>query len=209
MTVEQFRKFPQKFLPAVILITSLSGCGVPGEQSQIFGVGLSPALLTITQAVIFILMVLGLFSLLTYIIPGLTVIWLCALVYAMLTGLTWQSGILFALISLLMIFGNTLDQFFMGGRAKKSGASWSSVILSMLAAIIFSFLFPPFGGLIAALLLLFVLEFIRLKDWRKAGGSAKEMAIGCATAIAARFGVGMVMIGVWVLWVWLAGDLPF
>lgn len=209
MREETYPKFLPHILRLSILSTALTGCGTPGEQTQIFGVGLSPTLLTITQAVIFILMVLGLLSLLTYIIPGLTVIWLCAFVYGLLTGLTWLSGILLAVISLLMLFGNTLDQFFMGGRAKKSGASWSSVVLSMIAAIIFSFLLPPFGGLIAALLVLFVLEFIRLKDWRKAGGSAREMAIGCATAIAARFGVGVVMIGVWVLWVWLAGDLPF
>jgi len=204
-----YRKLPYSPLLLPLLSTALTGCSRTGGLSQIFGVGLPPTLLTVTQAVIFILMILGLFSLLTYIIPGLTIIWLCALVYALLTGLSWLSGIFFGIISLLMVFGNTLDQFFMGGRAKKSGASWSSVILSTIAAIIFSFLLPPFGGLIAAMFVLFVLEFIRLKDWRKAGSSAKEMAIGCATGIAARFGVGIVMIGVWVLWVWLAGDLPF
>jgi uncharacterized protein YqgC (DUF456 family) len=209
MRKSPYGKFPHFSLLLPLLSTTLTGCSGTGGLSQIFGVGLPPTLLTVTQVVIFILMILGLFSLLTYIIPGLTIIWLCALVYALLIGLTWPSGILFGIISLLMIFGNTLDQFFMGGRAKKSGASWSTIILSTIAAIIFSFLLPPFGGLIAAMFVLFVLEFIRLKDWRKAGGSTKEMAIGCATAIAARFGVGIVMIGVWVLWVWLAGDLPF
>ena len=209
MRESTYKKFLHSLPQLHLLSTALAGSGAAGGQTPILVVGLPPTLLTITQAVIFILMILGLLSLLTYIIPGLTVIWLCALVYGLLTGLTRLSVILFVVISLLMVFGNTLDQFLMGGRAKKSGASWGSVILSTIAAIIFSLLMPPFGGLIAAMFVLFVLEFIRLRDWRKAGGSTKEMAIGCATAVAARFGVGLVMIGVWMLWVWLAGDLPF
>ena len=187
----------------------LAGCSAETGANLLDGVGLSPALSIVLQIVIFVLMVLGLFSLLIYIIPGLTVIWISALVYGVITGFSWQSSIFFGIITILMIFGNTLDQLLMGAKAKKSGASWGSIVPAMAAALIFSFLLPPFGGLIAAMIVIFTLEFIRLKNWREAGGSTKEMAIGCATAIAARFGIGLVMIAVWVIWVWQAGDLPF
>ena len=151
----------------------------------------------------------GLVSLFTFVMPGLTIIWLSALAYGLLTGFTLVSGICFALITLLMIFGNIVDQLLMGAKAKQSGASWTGVILSTIAAFVFSFLWPPFGGIIAAMLVLFVFEFIRLRDWRKAGGTTKEMAVGCASAAVARFFIGLVMIGLWVAWVWQSGELPF
>lgn len=186
----------------------LSGCSAL-TAPFISGTELSPAALLVVQVVIAAVMSAGLVSLFTFVIPGLTIIWLSALAYGLLTGFNLASGICFALITLLMIFGNVVDQLLMGAKAKQSGASWTGVILSTIVAFIFSFLWPPFGGIIAAMLVLFVFEFIRLRDWRKAGGTTKEMAVGCASAVVARFFVGLVMIGLWVVWVWLSGKLPF
>ena len=83
------------------------------------------------------------------------------------------------------------------------------MVVSMLAALVFSILFPPFGGLVAALIVLFAIETVRLKNWRQAGESTKEMAIGCASAVVARFGIGMVMIGLWLVWLYLSNSWPF
>ena len=123
-------------------------------------------------------MLLGLVGLFFVVIPGLTIIWMGALIYGILIGFEPLSIFLFIIITLLMIFGNMLDQLVMGAKAKKSGASWTSVLIFTAAAFIFSLLFPPFGGLIAALAALMILEMMRLKDWRKAAASSKEMTIG-------------------------------
>ncbi|MCJ7518746.1 MAG: DUF456 domain-containing protein [Anaerolineaceae bacterium] len=186
----------------------LSSCSV---QKALFipGADLSPAALIVAQVIIAAVMSTGLVSLFTLVIPGLTIIWLSALAYGLLTGFTLVSGIFFALITLLMIFGNVVDQLLMGAKARQSGASWTGVILSTIAAFVFSFLWPPFGGIIAAMLVLFVFEVIRLRDWRKAGGTTKEMAVGCASAVVARFFIGALMISLWVIWVWQSGKLPF
>jgi uncharacterized protein YqgC (DUF456 family) len=139
----------------------------------------------------------------------LTIIWLAAMVYGLLAGFNLTSGLIFLGITLLMIFGNLVDQLRLGARAKASGASWAGVGASMLAALIFSILFPPFGGLVAALIVLFTFEMLRLRNWRRAGESTKQMAIGCASAVVARFGIGVVMIGLWLLWLQLSGAWPF
>ena len=173
------------------------------------GADLSPAALVVAQVVIAAVMSTGLVSLFTLVIPSLTIIWFSALAYGLLTGFTLVSGIFFALITLLMIFGNVVDQLLMGAKARQSGASWTGVILSTIAAFVFSFLWPPFGGIIAAMLVLFVFEVIRLRDWRKASGTTKEMAVGCASAVVARFFIGVLMISLWVIWVWQSGKLPF
>lgn len=191
---------------ALILTACASGAG---SSNLLGGVEMSAGVLLTVQIVVLVVMLLGLFSLLIVIIPGLTIIWLAALVYGLLTGFDLTSGLIFLGITLLMIFGNTVDQLLMGARAKKSGASWTGVMVSMLAALVFSILFPPFGGLVAALVALFTIETVRLKNWRQAGESTKEMAIGCASAVVARFGIGLVMIGLWVLWLYLSNRWPF
>jgi hypothetical protein len=194
------------FIPVVL---GFSGCSAQGDFSLTSGIEMTPALLAIVQVTAALVMVAGLFSLFLFVIPGLSVIWLAALAYGLLTGFDLTSGVLFLIITLLMAFGNIVDQLFMGAKAKQSGASWKSVILSMLAAFIGSLIFPPFGGIIAALAVLFVFEYLRLRDLRKASDSTGQMAIGCATAAVARFFIGIVMIALWVIWVWQSGKLPF
>ncbi len=118
-----------------------------------------------------------------------------------MTGFNWVSGILFVLITGLMLFGMVVDNIIMGQRARQQGASWIAIAVSMVAGVVFSFLLPPFGGLIAALIGLFVVEFIRLRNWRHAFNSTKSMAIGCGWAQLIRFGLGILMIALWFIWI--------
>ncbi len=194
--------------PILSLLALSSGCSNQGLLLPA-GKALPQAVFAAVQIVTAALMITGLVSLFTFIIPGLTIIWLAALAYGLLTGFSVFSIISMVIISLLMVFGNMVDQLLMGAKAKQSGASWTGVILSTIATFVFSFLWPPFGGMIAGMLVLFVFEFIRLRDWRKAGGSTKEMAFGCASAVVVRFFIGLVMIAVWVIWVIQSGKLPF
>ena len=203
---EKILKRSQSFLLAALLLTA---CSAEQLQGTIGGIELSEAVLVTLQIVIFAVMLIGLFSLVLVVVPGLTIIWLAALVYGILTGFDINSGLIFGAITVCMVIGNSLDQILMGAKAKSSGASWTSIGVSMAAAFVFSLLFPPFGGLVAALIALFILELIRIKNWRKAGDSTKEMTIGCATAVLARFAVGVLMIASWALWVWLSGEWPF
>jgi uncharacterized protein YqgC (DUF456 family) len=146
-------------------------------------------------------MVLGLLSLLVVIVPGLTIIWAAILVYFIMVGYTWQGLIIFIVCTLLMLGGNLVDNFFLAGGARKSGASWLSIGVMLVCAIVGSILWPPIGGLILALVGLMVVEIIRIKDFAQAARSAGGILKGLALSIAARFGIGVVMIGLWLLWV--------
>jgi uncharacterized protein YqgC (DUF456 family) len=192
--------FFRRTFPLLGLTLILTACAADAGSSTWGGINMSSGVLLTVQIVVLVVMLLGLVSLVAVVIPGLTVIWIAALVYGLLTGFNLTSGLIFLGITLLMIFGNTVDQLLMGASAKKSGASWGSVVASMVAALVFGILFPPFGGLAAALILLFIIEVIRLKNWRQAGESTKEMAVGFGRAVVARFGIGLVMIGLWLLW---------
>ncbi len=154
--------------------------------------------------VLAVIMGVGLLGLLFYIIPGLTIIWLAVLVYGIVAGFNVWSGILFGVITLLMLGGNLIDNLFMGAQAKKTGASWLSIIVALVAGIAGTFILPPFGGLIFAAVGILVVEWIRKKDLTEGAKSAGGILKGCGLAVVIRFGIGILMIGLWVVWViWL------
>jgi uncharacterized protein YqgC (DUF456 family) len=154
--------------------------------------------------VIAVVMGVGLVGLLFYIIPGLTIIWLAALAYGIVTGFTASSGILFAVITVLMLVGNLVDNLFMGKEARRSGASWSAILVALVAGIAGTFILPPFGGLLFAAAGILVFEWIRRRDFKEGLKSTGGILKGCGLAVVARFGIGVVMILLWAAWVaWL------
>jgi hypothetical protein len=154
--------------------------------------------------VLAVVMGIGLFGLMLYVIPGLTIIWLAILAYGIVSGFSPVTGILFAVITLLMIGGNLIDNLFMGAEAKKTGASWVSVIIALAAGIAGTFIWPPFGGLLFATLSILVVEWVRKRDLKEGAKSAGAIIRGCGFATIARLGIGVLMIGLWVAWVlWL------
>lgn len=164
---------------------------------------IEPVALGAFRLVILAVMLFGLFSLLIPVLPGLVIIWVPALIYGLVTGFNWVSGIFFAVITLLMIAGSLVDNVIMGAKAREQGASWLAIGVALAAGVAGSLIFPPFGGLIAALIGLFAVELFRLGDLQKAVASTRSMAIGCGWAAVVRFGMGLVMIllwGAWVLW---------
>ena len=151
------------------------------------------------QSLVLAVMIAGLLTLLVPVLPGLVIIWIPSLVYYLVTGFDLTAIILFVFITILMIVGNLVDNVLMGGSARAKGASWLAIGAALVASLVGSFVWPPFGGLIGALLVLFAVEYFRLKDWRQALDSTTSMAMGCGWAVVARMGIGVVMIALWIL----------
>lgn len=138
------------------------------------------------------------------ILPSLVIMWAAAGVFAIIDGLNTTSGILFAIITVLMIIGSTVDNLFMGASARKTGASWTTITIALVAGLAGSIAWPPLGGIIVSLIALFGLEYLRVHDWRKAFDSTRSMAVGCGWAVVARFGIGVVMVALFAGWVFFA-----
>ncbi len=153
--------------------------------------------------VLAVIMAIGLFSLLFYIIPGLTIIWLAILVYGLVSGFNLASGILFGVITLLMIGGNLIDNLLMGSEARKTGASWISILVALVAGVAGTFLLPPFGGLLFAAIGILIVEWIRKKNLKDGLKSTGGILKGCGLSVVSRFLIGVVMIGLWGIWLWL------
>lgn len=163
---------------------------------------LKPGLMAL-QWIALTVMLVGELGLLTTILPGLTIIWLAALAYWLAAGFNWVSGVIFGILTVLMVGGNLADNVIMGASARQTGASWLAVLLALAGGVIGSLVWPPFGGLAAALLLLFAVEFFRLRNWRQALRSMRSMAAGCGWAVVVRMLIGAIMILLWFIGVFV------
>ena len=154
----------------------------------------------ILRGVVLTIMVLGMIVI--PILPGLVIIWVAALAYGLIAGFGVLGWIMFAIITLLMLAGSILDNVLMGTSAHKKGAPWWVILIAMVAAIAANFLLPIIGGILGGLLVLFLIEWLRLRNWRTALDSMKGMLIGWGWAFVFRFIIGMIMIGLWLIWAW-------
>jgi len=157
----------------------------------------------LTKAVVLSTMLFGLLGLVVPVMPGLVIIWLAALGYGIVEGFGTLGWVMFAIMTILMLGGSFVDNIFMGAKARTSGASWISIAVALVAGIVGNFVVPVIGGLLAALLALFIAEWIRRRDWKEALTATKGMVIGCGWAFVIRFIIGVVMIGLWFIWAWL------
>src|SRR5690242_7534889 len=155
---------------------------------------------------LFVLLV-GLLGLVMPVFPGLTVMWLGTLVYALIqnaaghmTGWKW---FLFGLITILMLVGNIADNIIIARKMRDKYVPWSSIFWAFAAGIVASLFFTPLIGLVAAPAGLFLAELSRLKLRTAAVDSTKAYMVGWGWAFGARFLIGSVMIGCWMVWAWV------
>jgi uncharacterized protein len=152
-------------------------------------------------------LVVGLLGLIIPVFPGLTVMWLATLFYALVQwgngAMPWWDWLLFALITLLMIGGNVVDNIIIASKMRGHAIPWKSIILSYVVGIVVSLFLTPLIGLVAAPLSLLGWEYLRLRDRNLAFESARVYMIGWGTSFAARFGIGILMLIFWMLWAWL------
>lgn len=142
----------------------------------------------------------GLVGLIVPIFPGIVVIWLATMVYGIVVGFSTVGIIIFVVLTVLMIAGTMADNFLMAAGSRTGGASWWTIAAGLLAGTIGTIVFPPFGGLIAAPLVILLIEFLRVREinqaWRATGG----LVVGWGMSFFVRLGIGILMLLLWLLW---------
>ena len=152
-------------------------------------------------------LIVGLLGLVVPIFPGLVIMWLGTLGYAVLqsaagnmTGWKW---VIFGIITLLMITGSIADNMIIARKMRDKYVPWSSILFAFAASLVTSLFFTPLIGLVAAPVGLFLAENRRLKNNEAAIDSTKAYMIGWGWAFGVRFLIGLVMIGFWMIWAWV------
>jgi len=161
----------------------------------------------ILESLTLFVLLAGLFGLLIPVFPGLTIMWIGTLVYAIVQSIngemTWGDWVLFTLVTLLMIGGNIVDNIIIAKHVRDKDVPWSSILWAFAAGIIVSLFFTPIVGMIASPLGLYLAEWRRLKEKQAALNNTKAWMTGWGWSLAARFGIGFMMIVFWGLWAWL------
>jgi uncharacterized protein YqgC (DUF456 family) len=161
----------------------------------------------VLQAFVLFALVFGLLGLLVPVFPGLTVMWLATLVFAIVQAGVGQMAVidwvLFALITVFMLVGNIIDNIIMARHMRDRAIPWSSIMFGYTAGLVASIFLTPLAGLAASPLGLYAAEYWRLKDRKLAFASTKAYMTGWGWSLAARFGIGLVMLIFWMLWAWL------
>jgi uncharacterized protein YqgC (DUF456 family) len=150
--------------------------------------------------IVLVIMLVGLFGLVIPIFPGIIIIWLAALAYGLITGFYPLAWILFAVITVLFLVGFTIDNILMNAKAHQAGASWSSLVLGIIAGILGTILLPPLGGLITTPVVVLLVEYLRQHDIKRAWHALRGMLIGWGASFVVRFLIGLVMIALWLVW---------
>jgi len=161
----------------------------------------------VLQTLTLFVLILGLVGLIVPVFPGLTVMWIATLIYALVQAanglMPWWDWLLFGLITLLMIGGNIVDNIIIAKKMRGHEIPWKNILLCYAVGILVSLFFTPLIGLVASPLSLLGLEYLRFRDWTQARASAKVFLIGWGASFAARFAIGFLMIVFWALWAFL------
>jgi len=155
---------------------------------------------------LFVLLV-GLIGLAVPVFPGLVIMWLGTLLYALVHSsagsMTTWDWVIFGVITFLMIVGSVVDNIIIARKMRDHYVPWSSIFFGFAAGIIASLFFTPLVGLAAAPVGLFLAEMRRLQNRDDAWKSTRAYMIGWGWAFAARFMIGLVITGLWMLWAWI------
>lgn len=149
-----------------------------------------------------VFMLIGLFGLIVPLYPGAVIMWITTLVYGLGRGFDLLGGVLFAVITLMMIAAVVADNILTSAGARWGGASWKAVGLAIVAGLAGTLLMPPFGGLLTSPIAILLYEYWRLRDWNKAFTALKGLAMGYGAAYFVRLGLGIGILILWLVWAW-------
>jgi uncharacterized protein YqgC (DUF456 family) len=151
-------------------------------------------------------MLIGLIGMVIPIFPGILIIWLSSLFYALFQAFSGKMGIwdwlLFILITVLMVAGSFVDNIIIAKKLRETGTPWKSIGIGYVAGLVSSIFLTPFAALLITPLALYAAEYWRLRNARQALDSAKGWLIGFGWTFMAIFAIGSLMIILWLLWIW-------
>jgi len=153
-----------------------------------------------------VVMLVGLAGVILPGIPGVGLIWVAALVYAIVERFATVDPATFAVLTLLGVTGVTSDVWVSHAGGRMGGASWQALLAGLGLGIV-GFLVGLFvggigavpGGAVGALLGILLVEYVRRKDWKEAVRAGAGWLVGCLFSGVVQLFISLVMI---VIFVW-------
>jgi len=152
-------------------------------------------------------MLIGLIGILVPILPGILLIWLTILAYAIVDGFQAIDWITFTLLTIFAIITGTADLWLSLLGAKTGGAAKSAMFLGAIGGVLGFFLLGAvlpvvgnlFGGIIGYAIGVLLGQYQKFQDWNVAlkASIGGVVGWGIATVVQLAGGVLMIVIFIW------------
>jgi uncharacterized protein YqgC (DUF456 family) len=127
--------------------------------------------------------------------------WGAGLAYGLTVGWGTWGGWLFGLMTLVGLAALIAEIGLSAAGARMGGASGCAIVLGLLAAVVGLLLFSPLGALIALVVGILVVEWVRVRDPQRALRATGGAVLGWGASFVLKFGLGVMMITLWGIWV--------
>lgn len=154
--------------------------------------------------------ILGIIGVVVPVLPGMLLIWLTVLVYAWATDFTSIGYLALFLVTIIALVTGTADFWLPLLGAKKTGASFRSLLFGVIGAIVGTIIAAPtvvatlLGTIIGYALGIIFGEYLKTKDWRLALKSSLGGLAGWGVATIIQAVAGIVILAIFVINVLIA-----
>jgi uncharacterized protein YqgC (DUF456 family) len=142
---------------------------------------------------------IGLIGIVVPLLPGILLIWLAVLLYALSNGFAVITPAWFVLITILALVTGTSDLWLPLLGARKTGASWQALAAGIIGAIIGTFVLPVIGTIAGYAAGVLIAEYIRHGAWRPALRSGFGVLAGWGIATLVQLAGALAIIAIFVL----------
>lgn len=153
---------------------------------------------TIVLVLTLIVMLVGLIGIVLPIIPGTILIFVVAVIYALIERFQAVGWPTLVVLGLLAAVATSADIWASSVGAKMSGASGWSVIVGLVAGLAGFVVFSLPGAIFGAILGVLLTEIIRLGDWRQALKAGSGWLLGWVLSTVVQLVIGLIMVAIFV-----------
>jgi uncharacterized protein len=146
-----------------------------------------------------LIMLVGLIGAVAPVVPGPPFVWLGAFYYAWQTDYQTVGLVTLVVLGVLAAVGGTADWWLSYAGARRAGASGWATLASIVGGIIGFVVFTLPGMLIGSLAGVFLVEYLRHRDWRRMLRAGGGYLAGWLLSSVVEVAVCILMIGIFLL----------
>jgi len=154
---------------------------------------------TLALVLTIVVMVAGLVLTVIPQVPGVLIIWLAVLGYALLDRFQMPGPVMFGLLTLLGLAGTTTDLWMKLLGAKTGGASVWGMLAGLVFGLVGLILFFPLGGIIGSVAGVMLVEGLRARSLGAALRSGGGTLGGYLLSMVVEFGLGALIIALFLI----------
>jgi len=149
-----------------------------------------------------VLMLIGLLGVILPLVPGIVLVYLAALLYAVIEGFARIGPITLAVLTVLAVVGVTADLWVSSLGAKVGGASVWALLGGLVLGLVGLIFFSLPGAIVGSVAGVIAVELWRVRDWRKVLKSGGGWLIGWLLSTVVQLSIALIMIAIFLWQVW-------